>query len=123
MSMYPPIFAVASANAGVIAALGSNPVRLWPFHDAPQDRAKPYAVWQTIGGSPENCLGAVPDMDAYSIQVDVYATTASAARSAAQAIRDAVEPVAHIVAWRGESRDPDTRDYRYGFDIEWFTAR
>lgn len=123
MSMYPPIFATCSADSAVIAELGYDPVRLWPFADAPQNRAKPYAVWQTIGGSPENCLGARPDMDMFSLQVDVYAATPAAARSAAQAIRDAVEPFAHIVAWRGETREVETRDYRYSFDIDWFTAR
>ena len=40
-----------------------------------------------------------------------------------RALRDAVEPVAHIVAWRGESRDVDTRLYRYSFDVDWLVNR
>jgi len=56
--MFAPINAVCALDAGVIAVLGSAPQRLYPFGDAPQDGQKPYAVWQTIGGDPENYLAA-----------------------------------------------------------------
>ena len=62
-------------------------------------------------------------MDSYSIQVDVYAATATLARNAAGAIRDAVEPVAHVTSWGGESRDPDTNNYRVNFTIDWWVPR
>ena len=121
--MYPPVFATAVANAGVTALLGLNPTRLYLFGEADKDTPKPYAVWQTITGAPENYLGDLPDMDSYSTQVDVYATTAASARSVAEALRDAVEPVAHITFWGGESRDPDTNNYRVNFTIDWWVPR
>lgn len=103
--------------------LGSNPTRLYPFGEAPQNVGKPYAVWQTISGSPENYISTLPDMDSYSIQVDVYAANATAARNAAKAIRDAVEPYAHVTFWGGESRDPDTNNYRVNFTVDWWVPR
>lgn len=121
--MYPPIFAVLNASAAVKALIGSGPVRAYPFGDAPQDVALPYVVWQTVSGSPENYINQVPDIDLFSLQVDVYAASSASARSVAAAVRDAVEPSAHIVAWRGEGRDPDTKHYRYSFDVDWFVHR
>lgn len=121
--MYPPIFSVCSADAGVQLALGTAPCRLYPFGTTTQGIVKPYAVWQVVGGSPENCLGQAPNIDGYTIQVDVYADTATSSRDAAEAVRDAIEPVAHVVSWRGESRDPGTKNYRYSFDVDWLVDR
>lgn len=121
--MYPPIFATCAASAAVKAALGTNPVRLYPFGEAPQDVALPYAVWQTIGGAPENYLGETPDIDSFSLQVDVYGETPTSTRAAAEALRDAIEPVAHITAWRGESTDSGTKRKRFSFDVEWHVNR
>ena len=71
--MYAPIFAVCSASAQVKALIGSNPVRLYLFGEAPQGVTYPYAVWQSVGGTPENFLAGRPDADSYTTQVDVYA--------------------------------------------------
>lgn len=120
--MFPPIFTVCAADSAVQAALGSNPVRFVPFWSKTRP-AKPYAVWQVIGGAPENYLGDVPDTDSWAVQVDVYADTLTEARTAAQALRDAIEPVAYITSWRGEDRDPTTDTYRYSFDTEWIAKR
>ena len=121
--MYPPIFATCKAAAAVTALIGASPVRLYPFGEAPAGVTKPYAVWQTVGGSPENCLAGVPDMDGMTIQVDVYGTTATSSRNVAIALRDAIEPVAYVTSWRGESRDPDTNNYRWSFDVDWLIPR
>lgn len=103
--------------------LGNNPVRFWPFATAEENAQVPYGVWQIAAGSPENYLTNTPDADGYSIQVDVYAASPSQARAVAVALRDAIEPHAHIVAWRGESRDTETRLYRLSFDTDWHVSR
>lgn len=121
--MYPPIFETCAADADVQTNLGTSPCRLYPFGEAPAGVSKPYAVWQMITGTPENYLNQIPDMDTYSLQVDVYGDDVSEVRDAAQALRDAIEPYAHIIAWRSEARDPDTRNYRYSFDVDWFVDR
>lgn len=121
--MFPPIFKVCSQNAGVTALLGTSPVRLYLFGEAPQEVQKPYAVWQLIGGRPENYINQRPDIDVFNVQVDVYANSASSARAVAKAIRDAVEDSAHITSWRGESRETETTLYRSSFDLDWFVRR
>lgn len=121
--MFPPIFQVAAADPGVTALLGTAPVRLWPFGEAPEGTALPYAVWQLVAGSPENYLAGRPDMDGFSLQIDVYAATGSSARAVGKALRDAIELNAYIVRWGGESRDNETNRYRLSFDVDWLTPR
>jgi hypothetical protein len=121
--MYPPIFETVAADSDVQTNLGTSPVRFYPFGKAPQGVSKPYAVWQTITGLPQNYLNELPDIDRHSLQVDIYADSVDSARDAAKAIRDSVEPVAHITAWRGESVEPETGSYRVSFDVDWMVSR
>ena len=121
--MYPPIFEVCAASAAVTALIGTPVTRLYPFGEAPQGVALPYTVWQTISGLPENYLGQAPDVDSWSLQIDVYADTATSARNVAKALRDAIEPVAYVTRWGGESRDPATNHYQVSFDVDWIVQR
>lgn len=121
--MFPPVFATAAASPAVTALLGSNPVRLYLFGEAPQNVTKPYAVWQTVSGFPYNKLHDVPGADHYTLQIDAYALNASSARAVAEALRDAIEPTAYVVIWRGESKDVATGNYRYSFDVDWTLNR
>lgn len=121
--MYPPIFATCAAAPAVTALLGASPTRIYPFGEAPQGVAYPYAAWQTVGGAPENYLGNRPDLDSYTLQVDVYADTGASARAVATTLRDAIEPHAYITRWGGESKDPETGRYRISFDVDWHVSR
>lgn len=122
--MYPPIYAACNVS-GVRTLLktGQGPLRFYLFGMAPQDVAYPYAVWRQVFGQPENYLGDAPDMDTFGVQVDVYATTPDSARAVAAALRDAIEPHAHITAWRGDGTDPETKSKTFTFECEWKTAR
>jgi len=120
--MYPPVFSTVALDAGVQSALGSDPVRVFPFGRAPDDVDMPYAVWQIVSGAPENYLSDVPDVDEWLVQLDVYAETGGEARTAAEALRDAIEPITNIAAWRGESKEEDGV-FRYSFDINFITER
>ena len=121
--MYPPVFAVCSASAAVKALIGTSPVRLYMFGMAPQNVAYPYAVWQQVGGAPENYLGQTPDIDTFTTQIDVYADTQAQARAVAQALSAAIEPAAHVTRWGADSQDPETKRYRSSFDVDWWTSR
>ena len=121
--MFPPIFTVASADSAVTALIGASPVRLYPFGEAPQGVQLPYVVWQVVSGSPSNYLAGRPDVDGFTLQVDVYAATGASARSVASVLRNAVELRAHIVRWGGESKDEETKRYRLSFDIDWHVPR
>lgn len=121
--MLPPIFAVCAATPAVTALLGTTPVRLFPFGEAPQGAAKPYALWQVITGSPENYLADRPDMDGWTLQIDVYADTGVAATNVATAIRHAIETRANVVRYGGTNRDRETRDFHVSFDVSWLNPR
>jgi hypothetical protein len=120
---FAPLFATLNASASVKALLGSSPLRVYPAGEAPQGVALPYATYQQVTGSPENYLGTTPDADASTTQVDVYAATVSAARSAMVAVRNALEPVAYVVAVREMGRDPKTNNVRVSMDVDWITSR
>jgi hypothetical protein len=118
-----PIFAVCAADVGVRALLGITPHRLYPFGEAPEGVIKPYAVWQLVTGSPENYLAGRPDLDGFTLQVDVYAVTATSARAVTDAIAHAIELNAYVVRWGGESKDTATNLYRSSFDVDWLVPR
>lgn len=121
--MIAPIFPVCSANPAVLALLGSNPTRLYPFGLVEQSPARPYAVWQSIGGQSPQYLGDVPDVDGYTLQIDVYAENDASLLAAARALRDAIEPHAYIVRWGDQELDEETKLYRYSFDVDWLVPR
>lgn len=121
--MYPPIFEIVADDATVQSLLGSNPVRFWPFGEAPQNETRPYALHQLLYGSPENTLSCPPDMDLYGVQVDVYAQTITEARNIAGAIREALEDDCYMVSHNGEYREPSTKLYRVAMTFEFLTPR
>lgn len=126
--MFPPFFETVKDVAAVKAIFGNSP-RIFPHGIADQTTQPPYAVFQIITGTPENYLGDRPDIDGYTVQVDVYAAKQGAttgptiAANGAKAIRDAIEGVAYVTAWRGQFKDPDTNLFRYSFDCDWLTPR
>lgn len=119
-----PIFQWAKASVEVTALLQkSGFLRFYRFGEADQNVDKPYAVWQLVGGSPENKLAGLPDVDTFGVQVDVYALKAKEVGEVAEALRSALEPHGYVVSWLGESREPDTRLYRFTFRMEFMTQR
>lgn len=123
MSMYPPAFETVSANAAVQASLGTSPCRFYLFNEAPENATKPYAVWALTTGEPENYLESVPDIDVMTIQVEVFGSSPSQCRAAAEDIRNAFEPVAYMISFGSESQEPDTNDYSYTMVFDWWVQR
>jgi hypothetical protein len=119
----PKIFQYAAASAAVTALLGANPVRFFPFGEADEGVAKPYAVWQLVYGSPENLLNEVPKEDTYGIQIDAYALTGTQASAVAKALRAALEPYGYVTAYNGDFREADTRLFRSSFTVEFLQPR
>jgi len=122
--MTPPVF--ETVNTPAVRALlktSTGELRVYAWGMAPQNVAKPYVVWQFVGGTPENFLADRPDMDGSTVQFDVYATSSASARAVAEALRYAIELRAYVTFIRGEGRDPETMNYTYGFDSDWFTPR
>lgn len=122
--MFAPVFQVATASAQVLAVLGSGPTRFWPFGHVPQNEARPYAVWQTVYGNPDNSLSCVPSEDLFGVQVDAYAKTASGARQVAEALRDAFEAQFYpVTSYNGEDWEQNSGLFRVSFTVEFWTER
>lgn len=125
--MTPPIF--SAVNVPAVQALlksGSGPLRFYLFGMAPQDVAYPYAVWRQVSGTPENYISDRPDVDSFTLQVEVYANPSQGtevARQVAQALSYAIEGHAYVTAWLGESIDPDTKNPTSKFQTDWLTNR
>lgn len=121
--MDTPFYQVCKADPTVQALLGGTSPRIYPFGEAPQNVAKPYAVYQWINGSPFNMLNCRPDADRINLQVDVYAATQSKCTEIAKAIRYAVELQSYLTSYRGTEREDATKLWRTGFDLTWLVNR
>lgn len=121
--MIAPLFTLCKASAQVLAIFGAPNPRIYGFGEAPPNVARPYAVWQNIGGGPDNCLDTPPDSDAYSVQIDVYANTSTDATAGAGAIMLAIETEGYVTAYNGTMTDPETNLKRYSFSADFITPR
>lgn len=125
--MYAPIFEAVDVPAvRALLKAGSGALRFYLFGMAPQNVVKPYAVWRMSSGAPENYINDRPELDSFTLQVDIFASPtqgATVCRDVAAAIRDAIENKAHITSWLGEDIDPDTKNYRLTFLVDWWTYR
>lgn len=117
--MFAPVYETLNASANAQLKFG-NPLRAFSFGEVEgQTIDSPYLIWQEVAGTPENTLACLPDKDQQTTQIDVYATTRTAAKEAAIIARDAFESVAYMTSGPRVSRDPDTNLFRVSFDIDW----
>ena len=121
--MIPPVFAILNASSVVKNLLGASPLRVFPWGAAPQTTAKPYATYTVYNGLPENSLSDTPDMDALSTQIDVWAESVDSCLAVAEAVRNVIEPYAHLTSFSSISPDEDTELFRQRMDFDFFTER
>jgi hypothetical protein len=121
--MTPDVFPLIAADSDCEALLGSGPMRLFPFGEAPQHVTLPYVTWQTVAGVPENYMDCAPDIDSLTVQVDVWAATQGSASEVRDAVVAALETDAHVVGIGLEGREPDTRLYRVSLTVDFWTKR
>jgi len=123
--MIPPLVALMENTTSVTDVLGSDPTRFF-LSRYPQALpvTYPYAVYQTVSGAPNNMLSEAPEMDNVRVQIDIYSDLLLTARTAFNAVRDAVETVSYIVVYTIAGQfDPATDTYRYSFDISYWLPR
>ena len=121
--MIPVLFTILNSSSSVKALLGSDPLRVFPWGEAPPAVTRPYATYAVFSGNPQNTLGDVPEVDIDGTQINVWGDTGTSTDAAARAIRDALEPHAHMISYESASRDKETGRYNSLMSFDFFTER
>lgn len=121
--MLPPIFTTLKASPAVTAIVGATPPRVYRHGHVPQGTAAPYVAWLVIGADPENNLSDAPPTDRLILQVDCYHSTDGGIVDLAQAVRDALEPHAHLTGIPIDQREAETNLYRIALQFDWWLSR
>lgn len=121
--MFPQVFQALKASEAVKAIVGTNPPRIYRHGNAPQDTSRPYCVWFIVTGNPEITLSELPAVDRQMVQIDCYHQTDAGIELLAIAVRDAIEPYAHMVGQPVDLREPETRLLHIALTFDWFVDR
>lgn len=117
------IFDTLKANAAVTAILGTKPLRVYPYSEAPQQVSAPYMTYGTIAGTPENYINQAPDVDRHLTQIDIWCDTVAQANAAYTAVRNCLEAIGHVQNFQSITRDPETKRYNARFEIDFLEYR
>lgn len=126
--MLPGVFQVLKASADVKAIVGTTSPRIYRHGEAPgaivnvQPPATPlaYITWLLVSGVPENNLSDNSPVGRQSVQIDIWHPTDAGIETLFNAVRDAIEPVAHITSYQDFPRDAETRRFRASIDADFF---
>jgi hypothetical protein len=126
--MFAAVFQTLKASEAVKAIVGTNPPRIYRHGSAPQrpdglPLNQPYVTWFVVTMAPENTLSELPAVDRQPIQIDCYHQTDSGIEALARAVRDAVEPYAHMTGAPFDGQEPETKLYRIALTFDWFVDR
>lgn len=120
--MLPKVY-TALMNAPAVTALIGN--RAYRHGSAPQGVAYPYVTWSIPAGDATIAFDRT-DADQFRVQVDCWSNTdagTNGVENVAAAVRAALEPMAHLVAYTNDERDPETQAFRLGFAFDWWYPR
>lgn len=122
--MLPVIFPLISSDSDVAAMIGD---RFYRHGHAPQNVVAPYCTWFVVSGLPENALDELPRVDRFSVQIDCWSNNTGTGdeevETLARAIRDAIEPHAHMTGVVVDGVDPDTKRNRIGLQFTFWEDR
>ena len=121
--MFPQVFQTLKASEAVKNIVGTNPPRVYRHGSAPQDTTRPYVTWFVVTGNPENTLSELPAVDRVQVQIDCWHQTDQGIELLALAVRDAVEPYAHMTSAPIDLREPETLLFRIALVFDWFVDR
>lgn len=107
----------------LVTALASITPRVYRTKAA-ENAAAPYAVWTIVSGVPENQLSGAPETDNARIQIDTYSLSQSQSRQMCELAQAAIETTsANVIFGPTETREPDTKLWRWSFDSSFWTNR
>lgn len=98
-----------------LSSLASS--RVYPLM-APEKVATPYIVYTKVAATPENTLDGGASIDLVRMQIDIYESNYSSAKSLSDAVRSALEGVSIKAAMQSEFDffEPDLHIYRVSQD-------
>jgi hypothetical protein len=120
--MLPPVYATLAGDTSILDLLG-DPPRISRHGRAPQDSARPYVTWGLVVATPENTLSETPAMDRCTVQVDCWSMDSAEVVELAKAVRDLIEPVAHMTSVPVDEREAATKLYHMAMQFDWFLGR
>lgn len=121
--MINPVLFDTLNNSNAVKAVLGVPLRVYPWGRAPQNVRKPYATYDVYNAVPENYLGNRPDIDNKGTQLQIFSDDTGKLDACFIAVRDAIEPVAHITSFQTIARDDDTDLYSIILDIDFWESR
>lgn len=115
-----------STVAAITTYVGaSSSARIYPVY-LPQDPTLPAMSYQRISSQPQVSMGGFCNLDNPRIQIDCWATSYSAVKGMAEAVRDAMMSAAGFNALEISDQDlfePDLEIYRVSIDFScWFKS-
>lgn len=117
--MRSPAFHILGTDVDIQLALGSNPVRIFPFGEAPEKTQAPYVTYFVVpAGTTENTLDCGPEMDRIPTQVDVWHKSAKECLELATLIRIKLQAHGVLTRFGGEEREPNTQLYRLMMEFD-----
>ncbi len=120
--MYPPVFHLLRASSRVLEIVGDPPA-IYRRGYAPQNKLRTYVTWYIVSGVPENSLSETPSKDRMTVQLDCWADTDREAEILAIAVRDAIEPHAHMTGQPIDGRELETKLWRNSLEFDFFVDR
>lgn len=107
--MNTPIFAWLTGDAAVSALIAA---RIHRSGRAPQDVAKPYVTWSTIGGHVENYTSGSPGIEQALVQIDCWSLSESECAQLARAVVAVLQEHGYQSGVAEDSFEDDTKLYR-----------
>lgn len=101
----------------IVQTVFGNPLRVYPFGEAPANPTTPYAVHRLVSGVPGLYVDAPPVLDDERVQFSVYADTVEVLGGAVRVLRNRLEEGGHVISYVDLGRDPET--LRYGIALDW----
>jgi len=114
---------LADVQSTLVTALAAITTRVYRTQ-AEENAVAPYAVWTIVSAVPENQISGAPETDNSRIQCDFYSLSQSQSRQMCQAAQDAIEATnANVIFGPTETRESDTKLWRWSFDSSYWTSR
>jgi len=126
--MLPPIFTTLKASTDVKNIVGQNPPRIYRHGSAPErpdnlPLSDAYITWFVVTDTPENNLSSLPPTDRVNVQIDCWHQTDAGIVLLATAVRDAMEPVAHMTGVPVDTKEIETKLYHMALTFDYWLDR